>query len=659
MKEKTNRLYNFNGFELEVDEGLLRKGQDTIPLTPKAFDTLIVLLKNRGKVVDKEVLLNEVWADTFVEETTLAQNIFTLRKALGTLENGKQLIETVPRRGYKFVAEVSEIIGTEETLIVQRNIHTEITAEHSIHDSDGLEVREQENFSENFGSKLQRLVPQFLTKSFNRILSAGLVLLAIIPISYGLFSYFQTAGTAGKTASPVISSIAVLPFQTIGEQSREEKLGFGMADAIITRLSKLQKIPVRPTSAIFRYIEQPALNTTTAGRDLGVDAILEGSVQRDGDRVRVTVQLTSVADGKPLWAETIDEKDTNIFALQDAISSKVVQSLSLKLTPQQWKTLEERMTDKPEAFEAYQLGVYFWNFRSKDNLLKAVNYFQKAIEIDPNFAAAYGLLADTYSMIGYYRFADTKEMMVKARAAAEKSLALNDSVAQAQIAMSYICFFNGDTETAKRYIERAIQIDPYNSTAHIRYSWILFRTENLDQAFTEMQLGQQYDPLSPISNGALCSMLIYREKFGEAVKFCEKAVELSSDAADNRLSLANAYFFSGRTEDGIKLAKLGSEKTERKFSALATLGYFYARTGNHTEAKAIVERLKSEAEKDSTLFSELTLVTYALDRKDESFSYFKKAYELRLVRFLEFKYEPVWREIRLDSRFCKLMEEPS
>jgi DNA-binding winged helix-turn-helix (wHTH) protein/TolB-like protein len=426
MKEKTNRIYHFNGFRLEVDEGLLKKGDEVVPLTPKAFDTLVVLIENRGKLVEKEFLLNKVWANTFVGEETLAQNISTLRKALGLSENGKPLIETTYRRGYKFVADVSETRGAKESPTV---------------------IKDKESAPPQFGQRSNVL--KFPARTYARLLPAAFLLIVVISLLIGLKGYFQTQDSTRASRSSV-NSIAVLPFRVIGEPGSEEKLGFGMTDAIITRLGRLQKIPVRPTSAVFRYVDAPASSAREAGIDLGVDAILEGIIQRDGELVRVTLHLTSVRDGKSLWAETIDEKDANIFALQDAIADKIVQSLAFKLTPEQRKLLAERPTNNREAFEAYQLGVYLWNTRTQENLQKARKYFEKAIELDPEFAGAYAMLADTLNLIGYYGHANREELYKEAYDNAAQALALDDSLAEPFIALAAVHLYRKNFAAARK-----------------------------------------------------------------------------------------------------------------------------------------------------------------------------------------------------------------
>lgn len=646
MKEKTNRLYQFSDYNLEVDEGVLKKGETKIPLTRKAFEILVVLLKNHGRVVDKETLLNEVWADTYVEETTLAQNIFTIRKTLSA-GNGGAYIETVPRRGYKFVADVTELSSSEEAVIPEGNIPAAETG--------GVACEINAERMSNVQTKNESR--SFFAGNYRQLTASVLLLAAVFLISYGFVSYYQKTSLTETANAPFIKSIAVLPFQTIGEENKDEKVGFGMADAIITRLSKLQKIPVRPTTAIFPFIENPAANPLQIGRDLDVEAILEGTIQREGEKVRISVRLLSVADGKPLWAETFDEKSCDFFELQDLISAQVVRSLALKLTPEQEQLLQQRPTENPQAFEAYQMGVYLWNTRTRENLQKAETYFQKAVELDPKFGRAYGMLADTYHMIAYY---GTKngEVYEKARLNALKALALDDSVAEAHLAMAGFQLYAKDIDAARRSLEEAVNRAPYNSTVRVRYAWLLLRLGKIERAVEEMKLAKENDPLSPVTNGALCNMLIYRENYGEAVEVCRKAVDISAETADNHLALSYALFFNGETDDAIKQALIVTERGgEQKNAALGALGYFYTKLERRGEAEAIMRQLKSSVEEDFDLYKDLTLISYALGRKDEAFEYFKTVCERRLLAILYFRNDPVWKDIRQDSRFAALVEK--
>lgn len=668
--------YDFDEFRLDLKRQQLLKNGEPVLLTNKAFQTLHILVQNFGQIVEKEDIYKELWTDSFVEEANLTQYIYLLRKILAKNPAGVSYIETVARRGYIFNAQVEKSFAPEPTQKAhfpthsfEANRHTPAVAlkfapEPAIQ-PDFLPLRLVKGETEKAADlETDKLImppdgfPKKVQRSgwSSRFLSLVILLSTISLASLGLLIYLQPDDSSTRT-TPGISSLAVLPFQPIGEESRDSKLGFGMADAIITRLSSLQKIEVRPTSSVYRYIDEPAAGYAAAGAELGVEAILEGTVQRDGDRVRVSVQLFNVADGKALWAEKFDEKYVDVFSLQDSIASKIASSLALKLTPQQWKLLEQRLTSKPEALEAYQMGVFFWNTRTKENLQKAEANFQKAVEIDPNFATAHAMLADTYNMLGYYRFADRAEMRSKASAATNKALSLDDSVAEAHIANAFLQFTPTGVDAAKKSIERAIELAPYNSTARLRHAWILLRKDRLDDAVAEVRLARDYDPLSPVSNGALCNMLTYRENFAEAVGACRKSVELSPDTADNRLALANTLFLNGETDEAIAQAKLYTENGKLRFAALGSIGFYYAKLGRRSEAETILAQLTREAEKDPMLLIDLTLIEYALGNRDKSFVHFQKGYEKRVISAMNFHIDPLWKDVRLDARFANLIKD--
>src|SRR5215510_15386018 len=314
MATSSNITYEFGPFRMDTDRYLLLRDEQSIPLSPKVFETLLFLVQHREKVAKKEEILRSVWPDTFVEESNLAQNIFLLRKALGEEKNEHRYIVTVPGVGYRFVASVRERTGT--------------------------------------------------------------------------------PSISSETSSRTINSIAVLPFKTLGGAEDDRFLGPGLADALIMRLSTIRYLKVRPTSAVLKYSnlrDDPLL----IGRELNVDALLDGVYQVEGDQIRVTVQLSSVKDGVTLWAAKFDERMTDIFAIQDSISEQVVNSLALKLSRDEQRRLKHRHSHKSEAFQLFVKAKYYWNQRNAEALRKALECAEQAISVDPTYAPAYVALADS------------------------------------------------------------------------------------------------------------------------------------------------------------------------------------------------------------------------------------------------------------------------
>ena len=422
MSTQEKRLYEFGPFLLDPEERLLLRDGKPVALTPKALETLIVLVKRSGHLVEKDFLLKEVWPGTFVEEANLSQNIFTLRRILGQNKDGQQYIETVPRHGFRFLAVTEAKEGAERESEAGN--------------------REQSRANEN---ERTAQVPQRITvpvsvamdgkrsgKSFAKplmviLIAAGVVIGGAFTLS-SLWTARNSDGRGSSATSPLaIKSVAVLPFKSLSAEIGDEYQGMAMADALITRLSNTGQLVVRHTSAVLKYADSQ--DPLAAGREQGVDAVLDGNIQRDADRVRVTVRLVRVTDGKP------------IFTVQDAISERVAQGMMLRLTGEEKKQLTKRYTENSEAYQAYLRGRFFWSKRTVPGLRKGAEHFQQAIEIDPTFALAYAGLADSYILLGVYMALSPNDAFPKAKAAVEKALEIDDSVAEAHSSLGAIKLF--------------------------------------------------------------------------------------------------------------------------------------------------------------------------------------------------------------------------
>jgi DNA-binding winged helix-turn-helix (wHTH) protein/TolB-like protein/Tfp pilus assembly protein PilF len=646
--------YDFEDFRLDVTNEQLLKDSQPIPLTHKAFKTLLILVQNHGQLVKKEDIIRQIWHDSFVEDANLTQHIYVLRKTLGNNKDGKPFIETVPKRGYCFVGEIQKV--TQIARVAKPAFAPPLPSEDAVLDEQFLYVRGEDGQIHLSGERrgVSGRAPdetsvQATSALFSKRVLALIGLAGLIVLGLFLWHRFSVPEDTG------IKSIAVLPFKPIGEESNNEKVGFGIADAVITSLSKQQKIPVRPTSAVFQFTEKN-FNPVDAGRELGVDSVLEGTVQRDGEWIRVSVRLIKIADNSTIWAETFDEKFTYIFAVQDSISTKVAKSLMLNLTNAQEAQLTARNTSNPEAYQAYQLGRYFWNKRSKEDLEKSVTYFRRAIEFDQNYAIAYAMLADAYNMLYYYRYADNlKETIDRADEAAQKALALNDSIPESHIAISFVQLAKYDDVNASiKSLERAIQLSPYNPTARIRYGWQLLRQGNLEGANQQIRIAQENDPLSIVSNSALCTILLLKREFPEAVKYCEKCVEIQPNAPMVRVQLASAYFLNGQPEPAVAILKEEVQNPRNRPDALSGLAYIYAKTGRTKEAEEIYVKLKNDTEFFSHRYSDLALVSHALGKREESLQYFRKMADSGSRIPVSVISDPYWDDILKDEEFKQI-----
>src|SRR5205085_5737472 len=389
MSKQAKHFYEFGPFRLDTANRLLMHEGEVVPLKQKAVETLLVLVEGRGEVLEKEALMQRLWPDSFVEEANLTQNIYMLRKALGAGD----YIETVPRRGYRFAAEVREWAEDSADLIVQERTRASILIEEEEETQEQTEVLPASGARPALGAARR---PRRRTGAL--VIVAALLLVALL----GLASYFWRRGAGARPgAATPVRSIAVLPFKALDADGGDAYMGLGMADTLITKLTSAGSLIVRPTSAVLKYADA-GQDSVKVGQELGVDCVLDGSIQRQGERLRITVRLVRTSDGQPIWADQFDEQATDVFKLQDSISEKVTSALALKLSVAEQKLLTKRYTDNPEAQQLYIKGRYFWNKRTAEGLQKSIEYFQQAVDLDPHYALAYTGLADAYLQLPAY-----------------------------------------------------------------------------------------------------------------------------------------------------------------------------------------------------------------------------------------------------------------
>ena len=656
--------YVFDDFRLDVERQELQKNGQPVPLTHKAYQVLLILVQNSERTVEKEYIYEQLWGDSFVEDANLTQHIYILRKTLGHMPSDDSYIETVARAGYRFSANVSPVYppaiaeghfrphsSTEPAVDLEASVfaerHLRLAEPPKVEGSDDIVPGEPSEGVTNASRPDSR-------KRNRRILAAALAGLSIAVIVLAVYLRPQSpVGPAGRARS-----LAVLPFKAIGGNGSNDKLGLGMADSIITRLSKLQQIPVRPTSSVVRYTDAPASNSVVAGQEMGVETVLEGTVQHEGNRVRVSVQLIDVYSGRSLWAENFDESYTNIFSVQDSISHKVVRALAVTLTLQQEQLLSQDATNSVEALQAYQMGVYLHSTRTKQNMLRAVDYFEEAVRHDPNFAKAYAMEADVYNMLRYYRYADPTETRDKATVLANKALELNRDIPEPYIALANLQSADNDgLAGARKLLEKAIELSPYNSTARLRFAWVI-AGDDLNAASEQMRLAQEYDPLSGLTNGAYANILVYQRRYKDAIRFGERSVELTHDSPTTRIILADAYFLDGRVPDAIEQINKRMSETAgtEKLMAEGSLGFYFAKSGRMQEATSIYARLKSELEAHPQVVNDLVLIAYAIGRIEEGLKYFERSYRESRLSKLQFDLSPIWQDVRADKRVYEVME---
>lgn len=640
MSQRLEFVYEFGPFRIDAVKRVLLREGEIVPLTSKSLDTLLVLVEHSGQVVTKDDLMKTLWPDTVVEENNLTQQISMLRKALGERANEHRYIVTVPGRGYSFVAEVSGSRKPDMNLIVEKHIRSRITV--GVEDSDESEL----------------LIPKYLPGShpaMHRWLgskSAVLLLFAGFAGLVLLAFWFSSPGQVAQKGERK-RSIAVLPFKPLNSDSTNDYLSTGMADALIAKLSNIRQISVRPTSAIIKYAGQTQ-EAQAIGRELGVDSVLEGTVQRVGERVRVTVQLVSVQERNPAWAKSFDEGISDIFALQDTISEQVAQTMMVKLNGEEQRQLRKRETENVEAYQEYLRGRYFWNKRDQQGLKKSLDHFQQAVDLDPNYGQAYAGLADAYTLFATYRIDSFSpdEAFRRARAAATKALAIDETQAEAHASLAMIKIWcDHDGTGAEAEFKRAIALNPNYATAHHWYSEYLARSGRETEAMTEIELAQQLDPLSPVINTTLGERLYYARRYDEAIAQSRRTLEVAPDFESAHFVLGLALEQKGRFEEAISELQKAKGTASVNMSAAASLAHTYALAGHGDKARKILHDLL--AEKMSEPY-EIAVVYQGLGDRRQAMSWLKKMSDGVELRML-LKLDPRLDSLRSEPRFRELL----
>jgi TolB-like protein/Flp pilus assembly protein TadD len=538
---------------------LWREGE-VLPVTPKALDVLAALCAQPGEVVTKDELMRRVWPDTFVEEANLTVHVSALRKALGTQANGRPWIDTVPRRGYRFV------------------------------------------------------------------------------------------GPPPRRTASGPRSLAVLPFAALDARTADDHLGLGMADALITRLGRSGQILVRPTSAVMPYA-RAAADAAGSGRELSVDVVLEGKVQRAGERVRVTAQLVRVADGATLWADTLDEPFTGLFDVQDALSARLERALALQLGEPEPRPAQ-RPTEDPEAYRAYLRGRYFWNKLTGPWLDKALAEFRAAVDRDERFARAWAGLADTQTMLTLFGQTPPAEGWAVARRAAERAVALDPGLGEARVSLGYVRLFQDwDWARAEAELQRAVSLSPASAEAHQWYALLLGMSGRFPEALQEVARAQELDPLSLTVNTNAGLLLYLRQQYEPEVEQHRRTLELDPDYGPAHWALGLAYAQQGRHEEAIAAHRKAVELWGGSALFKAVLGRSYALAGRRREAEEVLRELEAATGGARVSPYHVAILYALLGDHDHALQRLQEAAERRDHWLVWVKVDPILDPLRGDARF--------
>lgn len=594
-------LLNFGPFTLDMDRRVLLREGTPVPLTPKTYETLALLVRNSGRVVGKAELMDALWPDAVVEENNLNQQISTLRKALGDRAEEGRYIKTVPGHGYRFVGSPATPVSDLSDLPVPRRTHLLVAA----------------------------------------------AIAAILLIAGGAWFWFWRTPHA-PVAQP--RSIAVLPFKSLS--GGDEYLGLGLTDVLITRLSNIRGMIVRPTSAVRRYRQET--DPLNAGRRLHVDAVLDGTIQRMNDRVRVTVRLLNVADGAALWADTFDDRFTGFFAVEDSISERLTRALALRLSEEERKGLTARGTSNLEAHQWYLKGRYYSAQWTVEGFTRALDAFHRAIAIDPTYALAYAGQADAYYRATTIHLTP-QEGVPRARAAALAALRLDDGLAEAHAALGIIKFrYDWDFAGAEREFHRAIALNAEDVEAHQWYSEYLTARGRVAESVAEARTAQQIDPISPEVAWDLGLALLFGNRNREAIEQLKNAVDL-----DPRFWLTHAFLAWAYGQEGYyDLAYAEYAKAQALDDNADILSQWILvahQAGRPADAQRLLDDLLQRAKTHYVAPFYIAAAYIAVGENDRGFAWLQKALAERNELLVFLKVAPSFRSVRSDPRFVEIL----
>ena len=636
-----NRLrkrYLLNGYSLAPDEQLLSHNGQPVHLPKRPFQVLLFLVENRERFVSRAELLDRFWDGKDVYDDALRKCVGAIRKALEEPPDRARFIETRWGVGYRYIGPLQEQIIPYETSVteIEKTRGVRIVVE-----EEEIQDAPQTVTAPRLNSPRQR--------AYVKVIALALIVLAI---GVALVTIMVSRRSrANDNSGTKIRSIAVLPLRNLTGNVAYDYLSDGLTESLITTLSEERDLTVISRGSAFS-LKGKDLDPQEAGRLLKVAALLEGSLRQSGDKLRVNVRLVSTTDGKVVWAtDSNDRQIGDLFAIQDDIARNLTAHLGLK--PGDREQLARRRTGNVEAYQSYLKARYSLNQRTREGITRSIDYFQRAIELDPKYALAYAGLAEAYDKAYFFNELPPQETIAKEKAAATRALQLDDSLAEAHVAMATVYANTWDLANAAREEERAIEIDPLNVEAHHNYAYRLIDLCKPDQAIAEIKRAQELDPLNMVMNIDVGEILLFARHTDEAISALRHAVEMDPARANAHWDLGNAYEANGMYAESVaehlEEFRLKGEAPEtigelrKAFESGGIKGFWRQRLAQLKARPGYLEPFV------------LVNIYLSLGDKDQVFAWLEKAYRDRNPNMVSLKSAPRHDVLRSDPRYDDLM----
>jgi TolB-like protein/DNA-binding winged helix-turn-helix (wHTH) protein/Tfp pilus assembly protein PilF len=640
----------FGTYEFDLRSGELRKHGIRIKLQEQPCQILAILLEHRGEMVTREQLQHRLWpSDTFVDfDHSLNTAVMRLREALNDSSENPRFIETLPRRGYRFVAPVEEKSASVNEPAAGQT-------------GDAGASQGGDSKVDPISAPLLSAFPAVAAKlekpvQLPMLVTVTLSVLAIVLVGAFAFRYLKRPPLATATSGQ-LTSLVVLPFENLSADKDQAYFADGMTDELIAHLAKIRSLRVISRTSSMEY-KGTHKTLSQIARDLNVDAVVEGTVLRSGDRVRITAELVQVATDRHLWAESYESQLGDILTLQSHVASAIVNEIRVKLSPEDQVRLATARPVSTQSYENYLKGRYYWNKRSQEGLTKAIDYFQLAIEQDPNYALAYAGLADCYSIIGsaIVGTVPTSEVAPKARAAALKSLELDNTLAEAHTSLATVRFnYDWDWNAAASGFRRALELNPSYATAYQRNSLYLMSMGRTSESIAEMNRAHDLDPLSISTNFSLGWRLYMAREYDQAIEQLRNTIDMDPDFVLPHLVLGQAYEQKKMYDQAITELRRAADISQSSPPAVAALARTYAVSGRTTEARKLLDQLMEQSKKRYVSPFYMAIVYAGLGENDQALDWIEKAYKDRSNAIVFAKVDPQLDTLRSTPRFLSLL----
>jgi TolB-like protein/DNA-binding winged helix-turn-helix (wHTH) protein/Tfp pilus assembly protein PilF len=643
-------VMRFGTYEVSFQSGEVRKAGLRIKVQQQPMKLLEILLEHPGEVVTREELRSRVWPSESFGDFDQALNIAIgkLRTALSDSAENPRFIETLPKRGYRFIADVSVVWADARPK----------QPETSEGDVPGPESKSPEGKTESghrvqdAGRTLAPVAPKHRLGPMRRVIVA-FALVSIISISLSILAVWRFHSQSGAPTS--IRSLAVLPLDNLSGDASQSYFADGMTDELITDLAQISALRVisRTSAMVYKGARKPL---PQIARELNVDAVVEGTVLRSGDQVRITAQLIEASTDKHLWSQSYEGELRDTLALQKRVAGAIADQIRINLTPQEQAALKNVKVVNPEAYESYLKGRYFWNKRTADGLKVALAYFNEAIEEDPKYAPAYSGLADTYALLGDWQYAvmTPKEAFPQAKAAAIKALELDSELGEAHNSLAFVLDgFDWDLDSGGKEFRRALELNPGYATAHHWYAWHLSLLGQYDGAIAEMRKAESLDPLSLIINADLAELLSLAHSYDESIRQSRKTIEMDPNFALAHNQLGQAYLQKHMYDEAVAELQRAVLLSAGSPTCIASLARAYIASGNRGEAEKLLNDLKRRSNPGYSNASEIAMIYASLGDADQAMNWLGKGYDERFNPGVLLR--PGFDPLRADARFQHLL----